>query len=124
VRILTESDITDAMPVKYASRQGYEQLLKGGYEIYEFQPTMMHVKAMVIDDLWSVFGSANFDNRSFELNDELTIAVSDPQLAGTLTRDFDADLKRSKRLDVETWAQRPMIDKSREFFWSFFSEIF
>ena len=52
--------------------KGYQQLLDWGVEIYEYQPTMMHVKAMMVDDVWSVFGSANFDNRSFELNDELS----------------------------------------------------
>ena len=74
VRIVTDGELTDARPVKFASRDGYQRLLAGGYEIFEYQPTMMHVKAMVVDGVWSVIGSANFDNRSFELNDELTIA--------------------------------------------------
>ena len=77
VRILTDGDITDAKPVKYASRDGYKGCSTTGYEIYEYQPTMMHVKAMMVDGVWSIIGSANFDNRSFELNDELTVAVPD-----------------------------------------------
>ena len=73
VRVVTDGEITDSMPVKYSSREGYQQLLDWGVEIYEYQPTMMHVKAMMVDGVWSVIGSANFDNRSFELNDELTV---------------------------------------------------
>jgi cardiolipin synthase A/B len=124
IRILTESDLTDARPVKYASRYDYQALLESGFEIYEFTPTMMHVKAMTIDGVWSVIGSANFDNRSFELNDELTVAVSDKTLAARLIADFEADAARSKKLDAESWRDRSVLQKSREFFWSFFGEIF
>ena len=87
VRILTDGEITDAKPVKYASRDGYQELLDAGFEIYEYEPTMMHVKAMMVDGVWSVIGSANFDNRSFELNDELTIARAGH---GTRLRALDA----------------------------------
>jgi cardiolipin synthase len=124
IRILTDGDITDAVPVKDASRHDYQGLLDSGYEIYEFAPTMMHVKAMIVDGAWSVIGSANFDNRSFELNDELTVAVSDPELAAALTRDFEQDIARSKRLDAATWGDRSILQKTREVFWSFFGELF
>ena len=66
------------MPVKYASRQAYEQLLALGIEIYEYQPTMMHTKTIVVDGVVEHVRSANFDNRSLELNDELNVAVSTP----------------------------------------------
>ena len=85
---------------------------------------MMHVKAMIVDGIWSVVGSANFDNRSFELNDELSVAVADPQLAETLTRDFNADTARAKQLTLEEWKRRGLVEKSREKFWSLFGEIF
>jgi cardiolipin synthase A/B len=124
VRILSDGEITDAKPVKYASRQAYQRLLDAGYEIYEYQPTMMHVKAMIVDGVWSVIGSANFDNRSFELNDELTVGVADPELAAALTRDFENDLQKSKRLVAAEWRNRSPLQKSRELFWSFFSEVF
>ena len=76
IRILVEGDSTDAMPVKYASREAYDDCWRCGIEIYEYQPTMMHTKTLVVDGTWSMFGSANFDNRSLELNDELNVAVS------------------------------------------------
>ncbi len=124
IRIVTDGEITDAKPVKYSSREGYQQLLDWGVEIYEYQPTMMHVKAMIVDDVWSVFGSANFDNRSFELNDELTVAAADTQLARDLTRDFDEDLAKSKRIDAVSWKDRSLLEKVREQFWAMFGEVF
>jgi cardiolipin synthase A/B len=124
IRILVEGDITDAMPVKYASRKHYEQLLELGIEIHEYQPTMMHTKAMVVDGAWSVFGSANFDNRSLELNDELNVAVSSPTVAARFLADMEQDLTRAKRLDLATWRQRPFLSKVREQFWAGFGEIF
>jgi cardiolipin synthase len=124
IRILVEGDITDATPVKYASRAVYDRLLARGIEIYEYQPTMMHVKVIVVDGVLSIFGSANFDNRSLELNDELNVSVTSPDLAARFTRDFEQDLGRSQRLDLSAWRQRSMLQKSRERFWSYFGELF
>jgi cardiolipin synthase len=124
IRVVVEGDITDAMPVKYASRHAYERLMQMGIEIYEYQPTMMHAKVMVVDGIWSMFGSANFDNRSLELNDELNVAVSDEGLAQRFTRDFEQDLKVSKRITLDQWRRRSPLQKARERFWSAFGEIF
>lgn len=125
VRMLSEGPITDAMPVKHASRYDYQKHLDNGIEIFEYQPTMMHTKAMIVDGVMSVIGSANFGNRSFELNDELTIAVFDPGLAAELTRDFEHDTRVSKKLDRETWKdQRSFDSKLQEWFWDWFGELF
>jgi cardiolipin synthase len=124
IRILVEGDKTDAMPVKYASREAYDRLLSSGIEIFEYQPTMMHTKSLVVDGVWSMFGSANFDNRSLELNDELNIAVSDRTLARRFIEDFDQDIRVSSRLELGAWRQRPWLEKAREKFWSYFGEIF
>jgi cardiolipin synthase A/B len=124
IRILVEGDLTDAMPVKYASRQAYEQLLALGIEIYEYQPTMMHAKTIVVDGVLNMIGSANFDNRSLELNDELNIAVASRDLATRLSKDFAEDLRQSRRLELEQWRRRSLLEKSREYFWSYFGEIF
>ena len=125
IRLLAEGDITDAMPVKHASRYDYQRLLDAGYEVAEYQPTMMHTKAMVVDGIFSIIGSANFGNRSFELNDELAVGVYDAELAAELTRDFEADLRSSKRLDAATWPKQRSFDgKINEWFWDFFGEMF
>lgn len=124
VRILVEGDLTDSMPVKYASREAYQRLMDMGVELYEYQPAMMHAKTMVVDGTWSTFGSANFDNRSLELNDEMNVVVSDRDLAARLLQDFEQDLQRAKKLDPSEWRRRPMLEKVREHFWSYFGEIF
>jgi cardiolipin synthase A/B len=124
VRILVEGDLTDAKPVKYAGRYAYQRFLDMGVEIYEYQPTMMHAKAMMVDGSWSMFGSANFDNRSLELNDELNVAVSDSGLTARLLADFEEDIRRSKKLDPAEWRRRSFLEKAREHFWSYFGEIF
>jgi cardiolipin synthase len=124
VRILLEGHETDAMPVKYASRALYERLLQLGIELYEYQPTMMHTKVIVVDGIFSMFGSANFDNRSLELNDELNVAVSSRSLAARLMKDFDQDLTRARRIELAAWRQRSLLAKARERFWSAFGEVF
>jgi cardiolipin synthase len=124
IRVLTEGDETDARIVKYASRAAYDDLLSRGLDIYEYQPTMLHAKTMVVDGAWSMFGSANFDNRSLELNDEMNVAAADPGLAARFTADFERDLKSAKRLRLDDWGRRPFMEKVRERFWSFFGEIF
>lgn len=125
IRMLAEGTVTDAMPVKHASRYSYQDLLDQGIEIAEYQPTMMHTKAMVVDGVVSLIGSANFGNRSFELNDELTIAVFDADLAARLTADFNRDLQASQQLDAVTWRKARSFDgKLQEWFWSWFGEMF
>ena len=124
--MLVEGDITDAMPVKYASRKHYEQLMELGIEIYEYQPTMMHTKALVVDGVWSMFGSANFDNRSLELNDELNVAVTNRDLAATPARRLRAGSESVSAASISRpGGHAADAEKAREIFWSVVSsEIF
>jgi cardiolipin synthase len=124
IRLLVEGDVTDAKPVKFASRADYAELMAGGIEIFEYQPSMMHAKAMIVDGVLSIFGSANFDNRSLELNDELNAAVFDRELAARLEADFNRDTTRSKKLNLDEWRARPPHIRAREWAWSYFGEIF
>jgi cardiolipin synthase len=124
VRLLVEGDITDAKPVKFASRAAYERLLARGIEIYEYQPAMMHTKTMVVDGVLNVFGSANLDNRSLELNDEMNVVAFEKELAARLTQDFEQDLRHAQKLELETWRSRPLHIRGREKMWSLFGEIF
>jgi cardiolipin synthase len=124
IRLLVEGDKTDAKAVKYASRADYESMLEDGIEIAEYQPTMLHAKALVVDGVLSIVGSANFDNRSLELNDELNVAVFDRGLAARLLQDFDRDLTRSKKLELDAWRSRPVLERGREWVWSYFGEVF
>jgi cardiolipin synthase len=124
IRILVEGDTTDAKPVKWASRADYDNLLRRGIEIFEYQPTMMHSKTIVVDGSWSVVGSANFDNRSLDMNDELSVGIQSRDIAATLTSLFEQDLQRSRHLTLEVWRQRSVLTKGNERFWTLFGELF
>jgi cardiolipin synthase len=124
IRLLVEGDVTDAKPVKFAGRAEYGGLLERGIQIFEYQPAMMHAKALVVDGVLSIFGSANFDNRSLELNDELNVAAFDRDLAARLTADFERDTTMSKKLTLEEWRARPVHIRARDWAWSYFGEIF
>ena len=84
----------------------------------------MHAKTLVVDGVLSIFGSANFDNRSLELNDEVNIAVMSRRLAARFRQDFEDDLRVSRELSLETWRERPVMEKAHEYFWSYFGEVF
>ena len=86
---------TDQRWVRLASRRLYGHLLKAGVRIFEFEAGMTHTKALIVDDLWAVVGTTNVDNRSFEHNDEVNVAMRDESVAARLTTDFDADRRCS-----------------------------
>ncbi len=111
VQIILPGPVSDAAVVKPASRAAWGPLLRAGAEIYEYQPTMFHCKVMVIDDVWTSVGSTNFDNRSFSINDEANLNVYDRDFAREQIRAFEADLKRSRRITLEEWENRPWTTK-------------
>ena len=89
--------ITDQRWVRLASRRMYGELLKAGVRIFEYGRGMTHVKSLLVDDLWSVIGTTNVDNRSFEHNDEVNVAVRDETVTARLTADFESDLAQQPR---------------------------
>jgi cardiolipin synthase A/B len=111
VQILVPGKHNDHILTRFSSRGLYGDLLKAGAHVYEYRPTMIHAKILVVDDIWSVAGSANFDNRSFGINDEVNIAVLDPQIAEKLTTDFNNDLHESEEITLEAWKHRPIYQR-------------
>ena len=91
------------------------RLLEAGAKIYEYQPSMIHTKSLIVDGMWGVVGSTNFDSRSFGINDEVNLAVLDPAFAQRLESDFDNDVKQSKEITFEQWKNRPHIERAHEF---------
>ena len=89
-------------------------VVAGGGLIYEYQPTMYHVKLLVVDGLWSSVGSTNFDARSFRLNDEANLNVYDADFARVQAETFEADLKHVRRITYEQWEARPWHEKLKE----------
>lgn len=114
VKILTPGRHSDQHLTRRSSRRLYGELLRAGAAIYEYSPSMMHVKTLVIDELWSVVGSTNFDNRSFGLNDEVSLAARDPLLAERLLEDFARDLRNARPISYLEWRRRPLLERAHE----------
>jgi cardiolipin synthase len=116
VQIITPGPGTDHMLTRRSSRRLFGPLLQAGARIYEYMPTMMHAKIMVIDSQWSVVGTTNLDPRSFTLNDEVNLATPDPDIAHRLEYDFMQDLKRSREVKYEEWRRRGIAERVHEWF--------
>ena len=114
VRLILPGEIIDTDFVRNASRASWGPLLRAGALIYEYQPTMYHVKLLIVDGLWSSVGSTNFDARSFRLNDEANLNVYDAAFARTQTATFDADLKHARQITYQQWETRPWHEKLKE----------
>jgi cardiolipin synthase len=114
VRILVPGNHTDAIPVQFAGRSYYEELLAAGVRIFEFLPAMMHAKTVVVDDAWSVIGSANMDERSMELNEENIVGIADPGFARAVADGLERDFARSREVMLEEWRWRPVWQRGLE----------
>jgi len=108
VRIVVPGRYTDARLGRWAAQGLYGSLLESGIQIYEYQPTMMHCKVLVIDGVWSSVGSANFDDRSFRLNDEANLNVFSEELARQQVQLIDEDIKHSRRMVLRKWRSRTL----------------
>jgi cardiolipin synthase len=108
VRILTVSDKTDVKTTWYAGRTYYDALLSGGVKVYEYKPTMMHAKTMVVDGVWSEIGSMNFDNRSLAFNNESLLLVLDKKIGAQMDSVFLDDVKYSDEIKLDTFRKRPV----------------
>ena len=124
VRILLPNHHTDAKPIRQASHSYYDELLSAGVRIWEYQPTMMHCKLVVVDGCWSVVGSANMDIRSKELNEENALGILDPGLAAAVEATFLADLERSREVLLEQWRRRGLLPRVLERACVLFAEQF
>lgn len=109
--VIVPGRYTDQRWVRLASRRMYGQLLEAGMRIFEYAPGMTHVKALLIDDLWAVIGTTNLDNRSFEHNDEVNVAVRDAGVTARIARDLEADLANSREITLDGWRRRPLWEK-------------
>ena len=112
VRVITPGRFNNHPVARLASRRRYGELLEAGVEIHEFQPGMIHAKIFVMDGLWSVVGSTNFDSRSFDLNDEVNLAIMDRALAARLHIDFERDRASSERVTLTDWRERGLGERA------------
>jgi cardiolipin synthase len=111
VEVIVPGEIIDTKVTRRASRSQWGPLLEAGINIYEYQPTMLHSKVLVIDDRWVSVGSANFDNRSFRLNDEANLNVMDERFAEEHARMFEKDKQACRQVTLEEWQNRAWSEK-------------
>ena len=111
VRLLTAGPKTDVATVRHASHAYYEELLRAGVRIFEYQPTMLHAKTLVVDGIWSTVGTMNFDNRSITLNEESNLLVSDTAFAQRMQQVFLDDLRYSHEYHLSSFARRSIFSK-------------
>jgi phosphatidylserine/phosphatidylglycerophosphate/cardiolipin synthase-like enzyme len=114
VRVLVPGANIDKASVWIAGRASYDDLIGSGVEVYEYQPTMLHAKTMAVDGCWAAVGSTNFDNRSFQLDDEATLCVSSEDFARRPTEQFERDLEVSERISPDRWQGRGPLQRTGE----------
>jgi cardiolipin synthase len=106
--------ITDEKLVRQAGRSLYGRLLEVGARLYEYQPTFIHYKVMVVDNFFTSVGSVNMDERAFHLNDENNVNVYNREFAEQQVRIIEEDLKKCKEYTLEEWKKRSWWDKLKE----------
>jgi cardiolipin synthase A/B len=111
VTVIVPGRHTDQRWVRLASRRMWGQLLESGIRIFEYRKSMIHAKVLVVDGMWAVLGTTNIDNRSFEHNDEVNVAMRDPELAARLLEDYRKDVDSSEEVTLERWRRRPVWEK-------------
>lgn len=97
----------DSLLVTLAARSYFDALMEAGVKVYEYGPRLLHSKALVVDDSLALVGSANFDNRSFRLNFEVSVLFDDAALAAQLARHVESEFARARR--VRARRDRPLL---------------
>ena len=115
VRVLMPSTGGSDNPmVQHAGHRNFEKLLRCGVRLFEYPHTLLHQKVMTIDRIWSAVGSSNFDDRSFETNDELTLGILDSMIAAQLDAIFAKYVARAEEVELETWCRRGALHKLKD----------
>lgn len=116
VRLMVAGDHNDTWWARQNSLRLYGKLLEAGVEIYEYEPSMLHQKTMVVDGAWATVGTANFDNRSFALSEETNVCLHDLALVESLEATFLSDLGRCQKIELSDWRRRGAWQRTKELF--------
>jgi cardiolipin synthase len=115
VRVMVPSaDASDMPIVQHAAHHNFDRLLRSGVRVFEYGRTLLHQKVMTIDGAWCAIGSSNFDDRSFEVNDEITVGFQDAALARQLEEVFERDLQHCVELDAARWSKRGVLHRTKD----------
>lgn len=112
VELILPSHKIDRQIVRRASRTMWGPLLRAGVEIFEHQPTLIHTKALLIDEAWCLIGSMNVDERSFRLNAEIAAGTAHERVVKTLSKRMDAYREDSLLVSLEAWRARPRHERA------------
>jgi cardiolipin synthase len=120
--MLPSAEASDAPFVQHASHHHFGTLLKGGVRLFDYERTLLHQKVITIDGCCSAVGSTNFDDRSFEVNDEVSLVIHDEAIAHELEETFERDLQYARERTLDEWQKRPLLHKLRDFASFLFNE--
>jgi cardiolipin synthase len=100
--------------VQHAGHRHFEQMLRNGVRLFEYPHTLLHQKLMTVDGCWCAVGSTNFDDRSFDTNDEITLGVLDKELAAKFDAIFEHYVQRAVEVDLQKWRKRGVLHKLQD----------
>ncbi len=124
VRLLLPGRLSHLKTVRYASRKDYRRFLEAGVKVYEYRPTMMHSKMMVVDSLWTSVGSVNFTARSMKAQAEANLAIYDRDFALEAEAIIEEDFRRSDRIELGAWRRRGLCNRLKELYFGLYKEMF
>ncbi|MFJ8146463.1 phosphatidylserine/phosphatidylglycerophosphate/cardiolipin synthase family protein [Streptomyces sp. NPDC096048] len=114
VEIVLPGPHTDKRVCQLAGQHYYEDLTACGVRIYQYQPTMMHAKVITVDRVAALIGSTNFNRRSLDHDEEVMLAVLNPEFTATLDEHFEADIAVSTQIRAGRWKRRSAVQRARE----------
>jgi cardiolipin synthase len=124
VRVMMPSTSGSDNPmVQHAGHRNFEKLLKCGVRLFEYPHTLLHQKVMTVDGVWSAIGSSNFDDRSFDTNDEITLGIKDAALTQQLDAVFERYVQRCEEIDLKQWQKRGLWHKFKDNMFYVFNEV-
>jgi cardiolipin synthase A/B len=114
VRLVLPSNADEPL-IESAARSYYSELMAAGVKVYEWRGEMLHAKTATIDGVWSTVGSSNLDTWSIARNNEINAVVLSPEFGDAMNEMYRRDISQSDRIDPQTWQDRGIIERAREY---------
>ena len=124
VRVVVPGTHMDIDPILRAARFHYGELLKGGVQVFEYETSMLHTKAMVVDSVWTTVGSINLTDRSMRRNAEANVSIYDHAFAENMERVVLKDIDQSHAYSLQEWKHRGLWERCRELYSTLFSNAY
>lgn len=122
VRLLLAGRNTDHPPVRFAGQRYYPKLLRAGVRIFEYQPSFLHLKMVLVDD-WVSVGSCNFDHWNLRFNLDANVEALDPEFTQAVAASFTEDFGSSREITLEDWRQRPWWRRAQQRLWGWLDRL-